>query len=109
MLSQAVIDFRKGKYGKTLPSNATVAVAEKLAEGAKALNLPEMGVSSQGDFFIDIRNHSGQLILGELMPDGALGATLFNQCDEAIERLTPMYSEDGVNSNLNRILGWMKQ
>ena len=103
--------FRQGN-NESVPSNETLAVADQLADALleQELEHAETGVNPDGRFYFDARNRSGQLILGELSPDGRLGATRYDENGHPTEELPPRPHREGeVNGNLERILDWLRR
>ena len=75
VMPAVVLEFAMGREGLAPPSTEAIGVANRVVQAAQAnLELPDIGVNSDGELTFYFRVPDGRLLMAELDVDGVLWA-----------------------------------
>ena len=87
MAQEALDAFTNGLNGRQ-PDPAVIEIAAQIANAALThTTQPEITLDLDGALSFDLRTPSGNLILAELTPNGALDASIFDRQNNPLQRL----------------------
>lgn len=87
MAQEAVDAFTNGLNSRQ-PNTVVVEIAAQIANAALThTTQPEITLDLDGALSFDLRTPSGNLIFAELIPDGALDASIFDRQNNPLQRI----------------------